>query len=245
MVGTEIHYLGTRLALCQVIFLVTCQTGGGKTFHKVCAVTSVAVDHIVYGALVVLLEHVKIEHVLTHKQFVGHLDHLVTAVLVEQDNVIQVRAVAYELVFLEFHAYESVGTVYVEFLVCLDNLCGNYSVKILYLSLALILCPVLVLEHVEPFDGYCNHVAQILVNAGYVGLHLGDSLLGLVLVELEDTGHLDLHQAEDIILGHLTDHLRIVRSQAVINMLTGSIHCRSLFKFTVFIDTLFNEYLFK
>ena len=105
--------------------------------------------------------------------------------------------------------------------------------------------PVLVLEHVEPPDGYCHHIAQVLVNTGYVGLHLGYGLLGLILVELEDAGHLYLHQLEDIILGHLTDHLRIVGSKAVIDMLAGGIHGGSLFKLAVLIDTLLNEYLLK
>ena len=78
-----------------------------------------------------------------------------------------------------------------------------------------------------------------------VGLHAGYLLLGLVGVELQDAGHLDFHQAEDVVLCHLTDELRIVGRQAQVDVLAGGVHVLGLFEFLVLIDAFFDEYLFE
>ena len=77
------------------------------------AVLAVAVYNVVYGTLVVLLEHIDIYHVLAHEQFFAHLDNLVFTVLVEEDDVIDVRAVGDKLVLLQRCSDESLGAVYV------------------------------------------------------------------------------------------------------------------------------------
>ena len=67
----------------------------------------------------------------------------------------------------------------------------------------------------------------------------------LVLVELQDAGHLDFHQAEDVILRHFTHELRIVRSEPFVDVFAGSIHVFGLFELLVLVDALFDEYLFQ
>ena len=62
---------------------------------------SVAVCHIVNGALVVLLEHLDVYDALPDKHFVGYTNHLIFAVAVEQDDIIDVGAVFYKLSFLQ------------------------------------------------------------------------------------------------------------------------------------------------
>ena len=65
------------------------------------SVLSVTINHIVNGTLVVLLEHVDMNNILSYKKFLAHLYNLVFAVLVEQDDVVHVGAVGDELVFFQ------------------------------------------------------------------------------------------------------------------------------------------------
>ena len=70
-------------------------------------------------------------------------------------------------------------------------------------------------------------------------------LFRFVLIELQDSGHFNFHQAENVFLGYLTYKLWVVRSQAVIDVCTSSIHVFGLLKFLVFINAFFDEYLFE
>ena len=84
---------------------------------------------------------------------VGHLNDLELAILVEDDDVVDVGAVAYKLVLLQAGADETVGTVDIEFLVGLGNLAGHDGVKLADDGAARVLGTVFGLQALEPFDG--------------------------------------------------------------------------------------------
>ena len=75
----------------------------------------------------------------------------------------------------------------------------------------------------------------------YLRLDASHQLICLVLVEFQDALHLDLQQFEDILFGDLTDHLRIIRCQSLVDMFTDGIDSRCLFEFLILIDTLLDE----
>ena len=83
------------------------------------------------------------------------------------------------------------------------------------------------------------------VNLFDVGFHAGDGFFGLVGVELEDTRHLDFHQPQDVVLGHLAYEGRVVGRQAQVDVLAGGVHVRGLFELAVLVDALFDEYFFE
>ena len=85
----------------------------------------------------------------------------------------------------------------------------------------------------------------MIVDLGNVFVHAGNSLFRLVGIELQDTSHLDFHQAEDVFFRHFTYELRIERSQPFVDVCAGGIHIFRLFELFIFINALFNEYLFK
>ena len=76
-------------------------------------------------------------------------------------------------------------------------------------------------------------------------LHLGadacHQFVGLVLVELQDACHLDLHQLEDIVLRHLAYEGGVVGCQSLVDVLAGGIHRGRLLELLVLIDALFDE----
>ena len=121
-VRREVHHLRAWGAYRQVVFLVARHRGHVETLDEVPAFLAVAIDGVVDGTRVVLLEHAEVEHVLAHEEFLGHTDDLVLAVLIEDDDIIEIRTVADELVLLQAGADEAVSTVDVELLVCFCHL---------------------------------------------------------------------------------------------------------------------------
>ena len=152
--------------MCDVILTVACDTGHSKTFHIHGASSAIHVEHIIDGACVIALEHVQVEHILAHIDFVGHFNDLVFAIAVEDDNVVDVGAVAHIFIFLEPCADEAVGAVDVEFLVGFGHFGGNNGVKLADDGATRILVAVLGLEPAVPFDGVVDHMRQFVVNVG-------------------------------------------------------------------------------
>ena len=74
-----------------------------------------------------------------------------------------------------------------------------------------------------------------------IRFQLGNKLVRLILVELQDTRHLYLHKLEDIFLSHFAYKLRIERCQPFVDMFACGIHILSLFELLVLVDTLFDE----
>ena len=94
---------------------------------------------------------------------------------------------------------------------------------------------------VEPVAGDVHHVGQLAVYLLYLGPDGGNVLLRLVLVELEDARHTNLHQAQDVLLRHLAHHLRIPGRQTLVDPLAGFVHRLGLLKLTVLVDALLDE----
>ena len=116
-----------------------------------------------------------------------HADNLVCSVAIEEDYIVNVRTVAYELVFFQSGANEAFLPVDVEFLVGLYHLVGHNGVEILYFRQTRMLFSVFLLNGLEPVAGYLHHVAQFPVNLRHLFLDASDEFVGLVLVEFELT----------------------------------------------------------
>ena len=229
--------------MSDVVFAVACDAGDVKALDEIVAFLSVAIHHIIYSTLVVLLEHGEMEHVLAHEDLLRHLDHLVFAVLVEDDDVVDVRAVAHKLVFLQSSADEAFLTVDVELLVGLDDCGGLDGVEVAYLGKARMVLAVLVLKELEPVGCHLHHVGKVAVDVFYLCLDACHELVGTVFVELQDALHLYLEQAEDVVFGHLANKLRIVWRESLVDMGADGIDVGRLLKFAVLVDALLDEYL--
>ena len=103
------------------------------------------------------------------------------------------------------------------------------------------LCSVFVFQVLEPLHGYLYHIRQLLVDILDLRFQAGNELVGLVFIEFQDALHLDLHQSEDILFGHLTNHLWVVRGESLIHIFAGSIHIGGILERLAFIDTFFDE----
>ena len=255
-VGREVDDATARLALRQVVLTVAGHAGHVEALDVVGPRLAVAVNGVIDRARIILLEDGHVDDFglpllrlrtlrLAHEEFVGDAHHLVRAVLVEEDDVVDVGAVLHELVLLQARADEALLAVDVEFLIGLHHLGGGDGVEVLYLGQARMVLAVLLLDEAEPVGGHLHHVGQFLVYLGYLVLDAGDILLGLILVELQDAGHLYLHQAQDVVLRHLANHLWVPRGQSFVNPLAGRVHRLGVLELLVFVDALLDEYLFQ
>ena len=244
-IGAEPHHLGARCALCEVVFLVAGNACDGETFHVVKTLFAVAVYDVVDGACVVALEYVEVENVFTDKHLLAHLHDLVFAVFVEDDDVVDVGAVAYKLVALQSGADEALVAVDVEFLVGLDDLGRLDGVETAYGGATGIGGPVFLFQVTEPAYREVGHVGEVVVYLFDVGLDGGNLPVGLVGVEFQDAGHLYLHEAEYVVAGDFAKEILLEWVEPTVDVGHGLVHGGTLFKVFVFVDTLLDEDFFE
>ena len=242
-VGGEVDDARTGCTLCEVILLVASHGGHVEALDEILSLAAVAVNHVVDGAAVVLLEHRHVEDVLAYENLLGHTDDLVLTVLVENDDVVEVGAVADELILLHTRSDEALLTVDVELLIGLHHLGSLDGVEVLDLREARMFGAVFVLQVLEPVGRHFGHVGQLLVNLLNLRLDAGNEFIGLVLGELGNALHLDFEQAQDIVLGYLADHLRIERREPLIDVFAEFVGAVGVLKRPSFINALFDENL--
>ena len=94
MVDGEPAHLASRLTGREIILLVAGETGHEETLHVVGSTPAVLIDYVVDSALVVALEYVDMDDSLTDKHLLLHLDHFIAAILIEDNYIVDRRAVA-------------------------------------------------------------------------------------------------------------------------------------------------------
>ena len=240
-IGREIEHLRAWLALCGVHLAVARDARHVEALDEARAVFSVAIDEVVGRARVVFLEHLHVEHVFAYKQLVGHAHHLEFSVAVEDDDIVDVGAVAHEFVFLQTRSDEALLTVDVEFLVGLHHFRGHDGVEVADFSATRMRCAVFFLDLGEPLDGDVGHVGKVVYDFLDFGLNAGHQLVGLVFVELQDALHLDFQEAKDVIARHLANQVFLERFQPFIDVRHNGVERLGLLEFLVFVDAFFDE----
>ena len=120
-IGREINHLRAGSAQGQVVFAVARHGRHVETLHIIKPLFAIAINHIVDGAFVVFLEHLQPNDAFAHKNLVGHLQHLIFSVAIENDHIVNIRTVAHKLVLLQPRSDEAFLTVDVEFLIGLHH----------------------------------------------------------------------------------------------------------------------------
>ena len=165
---------------------------------------AVTINTVVDGALVVLLEYLDMKDVLAHEYLVCHLGDLELSILIEDDDVVEVGAVAYELVLLQACSHETFLSVDVELLVGFHHLGYLDGVEVANLGLARMQLAIFALEILKPVDGDIGHVGEVVLYLGKLCLDLHQQLVCLILIIFKDALHLDFEQLEDVFTGDLT-----------------------------------------
>ena len=121
------------------------------------------------------------EHILSDIHLFSHLGDLVFTILIEDDDIIDIGTVADIFCILKACADKSLLTVYVQFFVCLNDLCCLDSVEVTYLSQSRMVCAIFLLQMFKPFACYVNHPSEVLLYLCYLRLYLCYQFVSLVL----------------------------------------------------------------
>ena len=240
-VGGEIDDARTGLALRDVVLFLTCDGWHIEALDIVVTAFAVAIDCIVDGALVVLLEHLHMHDVLADKHFLADADDLVFSVFIENDDVVDVGTVANEFVFLQTGTDESFLTVDIELLVGFHHLRSLDGLEVPDFRQTRVVGTVFALDELKPANGDIRHAAQVLVDALDLVLDAGNEFVALVLAELRNALHLDFQQAQDVFLAHLADKLRIERGKPFVDVFAKGIAGGGVLKGFSFVDALLDE----
>ena len=116
-IGREINHLRTWSAQRQVVFAIARHGRHVETLHIVKTLFAIAINHIIDGAFVVFLEHLQPNNAFAHKNLVGHLQHLIFSVTIEDNHIVNIRTVAHKLVLLQPRSNEAFLAIDVEFLI--------------------------------------------------------------------------------------------------------------------------------
>ncbi len=105
-IGAEILNTRTRGAFGQIVFLISGYAAHGKTLDignasSLVVEFAVAVNNIVDGAGIVFLKNIQVKHVFADKHLVAYLDHLVLAVFVKKNDIVQIGTGTNQFVFFE------------------------------------------------------------------------------------------------------------------------------------------------
>ena len=184
-------------------------------------------------------------YVLSDKQFLCHARNLVSAVAVEDDDVVEVGAVAYELVFLQSCAYEAFLTVDVQLVVSLCHFSSHDCLEVSQFGQSLASLAVFRLDVFKPFHRNVGKVCEVILYRLYLVAHALHCGFCLVLVELQYALHLYLHEPQDVVFRYFANHLRIEWCESLVYVFACCIHCRSVFKWSSLVYALLDEDAFQ
>ena len=184
-------------------------------------------------------------HVLAYENLVSHAHHLIFSVLEEHDDVVNVGAVAHELVLLQSCADESLLPVDVEFLVRLHHFRRLDGVEAAYLRASGMVLAVLFLYELEPPYGDVGHVGEVVVYRLYLLFRPEYEFVSLVLVELQYALHLYLHEPQYVVAGHLAHQLFLEQLQPVVHVSHGGVHVGRVLEPLVLVYAFLYEYAFE
>ncbi len=210
-VSLEVQQFRTGCSLGHIVFLVADDIGNCKTLDVRSCRLSIAVNHIVDGALVVLTVHCHIYYALAEECLVGHFGNLIFSILVNYNDVVDVGAVAYIFVLLQAITNEAFFPVNVELFVCNGHLTGINRIEVADFGLALATFAVLFLDVLVVINGIVNNVVKVVLYGLYLFLYCNQVLVGLLDVEAKNAFHPYFEQLQNVFGCDLTHKFQLVR----------------------------------
>ena len=218
-VSGEIDNFRPRFALRKIVLFITRHACDVETFHVVYSAFAVAVHYVVDGADIVLLEDGDVQNIRTDEQLFRHTHDLVFAVAVENDDIVDIRTIEQELVFLQACAHKTVSVVDVQLLVGLNNGFNIDIGKVANLGLARIAAAVLLLEHLKPCNRIFGQMVEVVYGCLDLFLQILHQFVSLLGIELGDADHADIKQTFDIFGAHFANQFRLERLQSTVHKL--------------------------
>ena len=157
------------------------------------------------------------ENIRTDKDFLCYANDFVLTIAVENNNVIQIRAVAQELVFLETCSDKAFLAIDIEFFVGLNNGFDIDIGEVTHLRFTRILVSVFGFEVFKPANGIIGQMMQVFLGLLDFLLEVFHQLVGFFGVELGYTNHANIEEFFNILSFHLANKFGFKRLQGLVH----------------------------
>ncbi len=220
-VDRHVEYLAAGRALRQVVLAVARDALYGATLHHYRAVLAVAVEDIVYRAVVVALEDPYIIYALVEEGLFADLRNLVAAVAKDDYNVVEIRAVADQLRILHALAVaeETLLAVDIQTRIGRGHLPRLDSVELADLGTAFAAGSVLGPDTFVILDRIVGKVCQRILCRGDIDLDLLDLVIGLLRVVTRYTNEFQLCKPLHILYRNLAAQRLLERCKPLVDSL--------------------------
>ena len=167
-IHTEIEDLRTLGSLCQGILLVAGHPTNREALGISRSARAVAVNDVVDGPLIALLEHRYVNDVGSDKLFIADFGDQHGSVASNHNHVVNVGAVAHKLILAQGRTHKTFYAVDVELGVGNGNLGGYYLLKAAKLRFSLAPRPVLFLQVFKELYCVINQIIKVMPNLCYL-----------------------------------------------------------------------------
>ena len=191
--------------------------------------------------MVVLAEDVDMKDILADIDLVCYLDDLVFTILVEDDDIVDIRAVEEELVFLKGCADKAIFTVDIQLLVGLYDSLDIDVGEVANFSTAWVFGSVLLFERVKPRNGIVGEVLEILDSGFDLFLKILHQFICFLSVKASDTDHSNLKESFYILTAYFAHEFVFPRIKGFVHKSDKLLLVRGVLVALFLIYTVLNE----
>ena len=226
-INRHIEQFALWSALRQVVNLITRDALNGTTLHHNSSTTTIAIEDIVYRALVVTFKYTDVVDILIEEVLVCHLFDDIATILEDYNHIVNIATIADKLGILHTltNTEEALCTINIELSICHRHLCSLNHIKLSDFGLTLTTLAVLLAYALIVCNGVVGQVIQIILRSLDILLNLLYLVIGLIGIVARDTDELKLCQTLHILHRNLTTQLLLEWLQALIHSLIGSLAC--------------------
>ena len=217
LVGAEIYHSTAGFASRKIVFFVAGNTRYEKAFPIVYSALSIAINDVVDGAFISFLKDVDMQDIGAYEQFIGYLNNLIFTILIEDNDIIDIRAVEEVFVFLKTRTNKTICTIDIEFLVGLHYRLHVDGCKIAHLRAAGVFIAILLFQMFKPFDGIVSQMRKIVFRLLNFLLEVTHQLVGFLGIELRNANHANLKEFFDILFAHFSYEFSFIGLQRIIH----------------------------
>ena len=119
----KIDYFWALFRFCKEIIFISCNTTYIKPFHHWISWFSISVNHIVNSSWILLFKNWSMNNLLTNKNFRINFNNFHRTIFFENNNIIDIRTIAYKLILTHWGSYKPFFSIDVQFFISYNNFC--------------------------------------------------------------------------------------------------------------------------
>ena len=152
-ISSKISNTAAGFTLRHIIFLITSYTSDKEALHIIRSASAITIDNIIDCTCIVFLEYINVQNICSDKYLLSYANNFIFTITMEDNDIIQIGAVAQELIFFETSANKALFTVNIEFFVSLNYRFNIDISEVTHLRLTRIFVSVFSFQILKPTNG--------------------------------------------------------------------------------------------